>query len=109
MVRRARFHAALTVQGAVVHHAGRMNSERVRTGRRTFLLALLKLALVLSVVPFAFGQSAQPPATILMIRHAEKLTDGRMDLSPAGFARAKVIPRLFGGAGAAASHNLLRP
>ena len=55
------------------------------------------------------GQAPQPPATILLIRHAEKLTDGRMDLSPVGFERAKVIPRLFGGAGAAAPHNLPRP
>src|SRR5258707_15721256 len=29
----------------------------------------------------------QPPATILLIRHAEKLTDGRIDLSPTVFAR----------------------
>ena len=49
---------------------------------------------------------AQPPATILLIRHAEKLTDGRPDLSPTGFERAKVIPQLFGGA---APHNLPRP
>jgi hypothetical protein len=56
-----------------------------------------------------FSQTAQPPATILLIRHAEKLTDGRIDLSPAGFARAKVLPELFGGAGAAATHNLPRP
>jgi len=37
----------------------------------------------------------QPPATILIIRHAEKLTDGRMDLSPTGFERAKRLPKLF--------------
>jgi hypothetical protein len=74
--------------------------------RRSLLLALLKIALVLSFVPGAFGQSAQPPATILLIRHAEKLTDGQMDLSPVGFERAKVIPELFGGP---APHNLPRP
>jgi len=73
---------------------------------RSRLLTLLKVALVLSFVPGAFGQSAQPPATVLLIRHAEKLTDGQMDLSPVGFERAKVIPRLFGGA---APHNLPRP
>jgi broad specificity phosphatase PhoE len=55
------------------------------------------------------GQTPQPPATILLIRHAEKLTDGRMDLSPVGFERAKLIPQLFGGAGAAPPHNLPRP
>jgi hypothetical protein len=37
----------------------------------------------------------QPPATIYLIRHAEKLTDGREDLSPKGFERAKVLPNLF--------------
>ena len=57
----------------------------------------------------AWAQTAQPPATVLLIRHAEKLTDGRPDLSPAGFERAKAIPELFGGAGAAAPHNLPRP
>ena len=96
MVRHMGFHAALTVQDRIVHHAGRMNSERASTRRRIFLLVVLKLALVLSVVPFAFGQAPQPPATILLIRHAEKLTDGRMDLSPVGFERAKLIPKLFG-------------
>jgi hypothetical protein len=57
----------------------------------------------------ALGQTPQPPATILLIRHAEKLTDGREDLSPVGFERAKLIPKLFGGPGAAAPHNLPRP
>jgi hypothetical protein len=57
----------------------------------------------------ALGQAAQPPATILLIRHAEKLTDGREDLSPVGFERAKVIPLLFGGVGAAAPHNFPKP
>jgi hypothetical protein len=57
----------------------------------------------------AWAQTAQPPATVMLIRHAEKLTDGRPDLSPVGFERAKAIPELFGGAGAAAPHNLPRP
>jgi len=35
------------------------------------------------------------PATVLIIRHAEKLTDGRIDLSPAGFERARLLPGLF--------------
>src|SRR5258706_6497684 len=43
---------------------------------------------------------AQPPATILLIRHAEKLTDGRIDLSPTGFERARLLPKLFSPAGA---------
>jgi broad specificity phosphatase PhoE len=76
----------------------------------------LGLALIISVVlglagawQTALGQVPQPPATILLIRHAEKLTDGRIDLSPAGFERAKMLPKLFGGADAAAPHNLPRP
>ena len=54
----------------------------------------------------AFSQIPGPPATILLIRHAEKLTDGQMDLSPLGFERAKLIPGLFAGA---EPHNLPRP
>ena len=45
---------------------------------------------------------------ILLIRHAEKPTEG-MDLAPAGFERAKVIPKLFGPPGTPAPHNLPRP
>jgi hypothetical protein len=43
------------------------------------------------------GQAStpQPPATIYLIRHAEKLTDGREDLSVQGFQRAAVLPQLF--------------
>jgi hypothetical protein len=43
--------------------------------------------------------TGQPPPTILIIRHAEKLTDGRMDLSPVGFERASLFPQLFVPAG----------
>jgi hypothetical protein len=46
-----------------------------------------------------FAQTAtvppQPPATVLLIRHAEKLTDGRIDLSPTGFERARLLPKVF--------------
>jgi len=41
----------------------------------------------------------QPPAAILVIRHAEKLTDGRIDLSPTGFKRADLLTSLFVPAG----------
>ena len=41
--------------------------------------------------------SPPPPATILIIRHAEKLTDGRQDLSPVGYQRATLLPKLFDG------------
>jgi broad specificity phosphatase PhoE len=73
---------------------------------RFFAAALLVL---FAAATGAGSAAAQPPATILLIRHAEKLTDGRIDLSPAGFARAKALPRLFGGEAATAPHNLPRP
>ena len=57
-----------------------------------FALLLLVLSCLVSV---ARGQSPQPPATILILRHAEKLTDGRLDLSPVGFQRAALLPKLF--------------
>jgi hypothetical protein len=41
------------------------------------------------------AMTGQPPATILIIRHAEKLTDGQLDLSPIGFKRASLLPQLF--------------
>src|ERR1700722_8682433 len=72
--------------------------------RRSLILAI---ATVLGGGLAATGQMPGPAATILLIRHAEKLTDGRIDLSPVGFERAKVLPQLFGGA--AAPHNLPRP
>jgi hypothetical protein len=44
-------------------------------------------------------QSAAPkpqlPATILIIRHAEKLDNGESDLSSAGFDRAGLLPNAF--------------
>ena len=72
--------------------------------RRRFVLA----AVALFWGGLAWAQTGQPPATVLLIRHAEKPASG-MDLAPAGYARAKVLPELFGGAGAAAPHNLPRP
>src|SRR5258708_7288766 len=63
-----------------------------------FLLALLVVsATTLAQAPTS---AAQPPATILIIRHAEKLTDGQLDLSPTGFKRASLLPNLFLPAGA---------
>src|SRR5579859_5269610 len=71
--------------------------------RRSLILAIVSVFCGGSVA----AQMPQPPATILLIQHAEKLTDGRIDLSPVGFERAKVIPQLFGGT--AAPHHLPRP
>jgi len=86
-----------------------MRADWLRLSRRRFL-SVVAIALVSLLGAWAAnGQAPQPPATILLIRHAEKLTDGQMDLSPVGFERAKVIPQLFGGPGAAAPHNLPRP
>jgi hypothetical protein len=69
------------------------------------LSALLSVAflvvLALCALPASPAQTptpGPPPAAILLIRHAEKLTDGRIDLSPTGFARAKDLPQLFLGA-----------
>ena len=62
--------------------------------RRRFLIAL---------VLFTFGtlvraqNAPQPPATIFLIRHAEKLTDKRPDLAQQGFLRAALLPNLFNG------------
>jgi hypothetical protein len=64
--------------------------------KRSFCLFLVALLATVGVVQ---GQSTavstQPPATILIIRHAEKLTDGRQDLSETGFRRAALLPKLF--------------
>jgi hypothetical protein len=83
-----------------VWDAERMRNYLIRTRLHLLLAVLLVAVLTLgggTVGLAALGQSPQPPATILLIRHAEKLTDGRIDLSPVGFERAKVIPQLFGG------------
>lgn len=66
----------------------------MKCGLLLFWVALLAAAGV------AWGKgtvASQPPATILIIRHAEKLTDGRQDLSPVGYRRASLLPKLFDG------------
>ena len=64
--------------------------------RRTLLIFFASLALFGGFVPAQTPSSApQPPATIYLIRHAEKLTDKRPDLAPEGFRRAAMIPYLF--------------
>jgi hypothetical protein len=68
---------------------------RMKCGLFLFAVALL------AAVGVGRGQDVvtpQPPATILIIRHAEKLTDGRQDLSETGYKRAALLPMLFTGA-----------
>jgi hypothetical protein len=68
---------------------------------RNFVPRRLVLVLLCFFVACAVSQlsgqapAPQPPATIYLIRHAEKLTDGREDLSWQGFYRAAVLPQLF--------------
>ena len=67
---------------------------RMKCGLFLFVVALL------AAVGVVWAQDAgvpQPPATILIIRHAEKLTDGRQDLSETGYKRAALLPKLFDG------------
>jgi hypothetical protein len=63
-----------------------------------FMPLLVSLAISLSSPIGCHGQSAakpQPPATILIIRHAEKPDDGQSDLSSAGAQRAELLPQAF--------------
>jgi hypothetical protein len=76
-----------------------MASVQIRFRRPTVLFLLLFLG-TLEMSAQAAPAKPQPPATILLIRHAEKLTDGRIDLSPTGFERARLLPKLFSPAGA---------
>jgi hypothetical protein len=80
--------------------------------RRNFV-ALLGLATLFAAMPAQApaqqAATAAPPATILLMRHAEKLTDGRIDLAPAGFARAKDLPELFLGSSAGFAPKFPRP
>jgi hypothetical protein len=61
-------------------------------GRRRFLALA---AAVCCAALLVRAQTPAPPATIYLIRHAEKLTDGREDLSVQGFRRAAFLPQLF--------------
>ena len=62
-----------------------------RFSRRRLLVALM-CGLCL---PLCMAQAPQPPRTILIIRHAKKPNDGSKDLSPEGFKRAALLPKLF--------------
>src|SRR5258705_11001413 len=71
------------------------NMAPVRTKSRLPLALFLFLLLSAIEIHAQPAAKPQPPATILIIRHAEKLTDGRIDLSPTGFERARLLPKLF--------------
>jgi hypothetical protein len=45
--------------------------------------------------PQSATATPNPPATILIIRHAEKLPNGDPDLSPAGYERAQLLLKAF--------------
>ncbi len=64
--------------------------------RRTVVLFFVGFALSGGLLA-AQTPVAAPPATIYLIRHAEKPTDKRPDLNPQGFLRAALIPNLFTG------------
>lgn len=68
------------------------------TRRRFFgftLLILMGFGDLTGLQAQSTGIAGAPPATVYLIRHAEKLTDGRMDLSAKGFERAKVLAQVF--------------
>ncbi|MEO8737166.1 MAG: hypothetical protein ABI380_11575 [Edaphobacter sp.] len=73
-----------------------MGMFRMKRGFCLFLVALLAAGGIVQAQSVAV--LPQAPATILIIRHAEKLTDGRVDLSEAGYKRAALMPTLFAGA-----------
>ena len=72
-----------------------MASVRIRLRFLVVLLVSLLTGPIAISAQTPSSTKPQPPATILLIRHAEKLTDGRIDLSPTGFERAKLLPKLF--------------
>jgi hypothetical protein len=75
----------------------------------TYLAALSAATLALPSLAQQQPATGAPPAAVLLIRHAEKLTDGRIDLAPAGFARAKDLPELFLPSAAGARPKFPRP
>jgi hypothetical protein len=75
-----------------------MGSARTKLRIPSVLLLLISCNAIYAQL--AVPAKPQPPATILLIRHAEKLTNGAIDLSPTGFQRAKLLPKVFSPAGA---------
>lgn len=69
----------------------------IRKSRRWMVALLLSLLVAPVFGCWGYGQTAGSldPATVLIVRHGEKLTDGRIDLSTTGFERARLLPNLF--------------
>ena len=67
-------------------------------GTRSLISAILFawLGMISSGCRAQRASNPQPPTTILIVRHAEKLDDGEANLSPAGAARAGLLPQMFG-------------
>jgi hypothetical protein len=63
--------------------------------RRVWIASLAAFFLCAGLAQAQVAGAGAPPATVYLIRHAEKLTDGREDLSERGFERAKVLADLF--------------
>lgn len=80
----------------------------IKRSRFVLLLAAVLVAPLMSPLG-AQDRLPQPPATVYLIRHAEKLTDGREDLSWAGYRRAAALPELFLAAPGATRTLLPRP
>jgi hypothetical protein len=76
-----------------------MNKRFIARALRPAVLFLVAITASVAQEPGKAAQpvamTGRPPATIIIIRHAEKLTDGRIDLSPTGFKRAALLPKLF--------------
>ncbi len=74
-----------------------------RSKLRTALVFTMLFAILGAVVVFGYYATfRRPVTTIIIVRHAEKIIDPNnpdVDLSAAGYARAKEIARVFGDAG----------
>ncbi len=68
----------------------------LRTRSLTSAILFVWLAIASNGCHAQPASKPQPPATILIVRHAEKLDNGEADLSPAGAARAGLLPQMFG-------------
>jgi broad specificity phosphatase PhoE len=77
-----------------------MVSGRTKIGYTAILLPCAWIGLAGIYANSEAAAKPQPPATILLVRHAEKLTDGQSDLSSVGFERARRLALAFSGAGA---------